>query len=299
VLDNRVICGDVLEELHRLPPRSVDLIFGSPPYEDARTYGIDFNLKGQDWVDWMVEVYKASLRVCRGLVAFVVQGRTRKYQWSCTPALLMADLHRAGVCVREGPYYHRSGIPGSGGPDWLRHDLEYIVSATNGGRLPWSDNTAMGDEPKFGPGGDPTHRKKDGKRVRVSGKLSGAKDDMPHASHGGRSGTLNADGTITRKNGSIYKPPKVANPGNVIRCSGGHLGSKIAHENEAPFPEALAEFMIRSFCPPDGVVLDPFAGSGTTAAAAKKLGRNYVAIDVRESQIELIRRRLEELDNDS
>ena len=37
---------------------SVDLVFGSPPYEDARTYGIDFKLKGQDWVDWMVEVYR-------------------------------------------------------------------------------------------------------------------------------------------------------------------------------------------------------------------------------------------------
>jgi len=261
MIQNKVICGDALEQLRDLPAQSVDLVFGSPPYEDARTYGIDFSLKGQDWVDWMVEVYKASLRVCKGLVAFVVAGRTRNFRWSCAPALLIADLHRAGICVREGPWYHRVGIPGSGGPDWLRHDIEFIVSATNGGRLPWSDNTVMGDVPKYGPGGDPTHRKKNGQR----------------------------------ENGKIYTPPKLANPGNLISCGsvgGGHLGDKIAHENEAPFPEALAEFMIRSFCPPNGVVCDPFAGSGTTAAVAVKTGRKYIAIDVRESQIELMRRRL-------
>jgi hypothetical protein len=63
-----------------MEPDSVDLVFGSPPYEDARTYGIDFKLKGQDWVDWMVDVYRASLRVSKGLVAFVVQGKTRKFR---------------------------------------------------------------------------------------------------------------------------------------------------------------------------------------------------------------------------
>lgn len=73
---------------------------------------------------------------------------------------------------------------------------------------------------------------------------------------------------------------------------GGKLGDPLAHENEAPFPEYLAEFMVRSFCPPGGVVLDPFSGSGTTAAVAKKTGRNYIGIDIRESQVQLCQRRL-------
>jgi hypothetical protein len=287
--------GDCLEEMRRLPEQSIDLVFGSPPYEDARTYGIGFNLKGQEWVDWMVTVYRESLRVCRGLVAFVVAGRTKHYAWTATPALLMADLYRAGVCVRNPPIYCRSGIPGSGGPDWLRSDYEWIICATNGGKLPWSDNIAMGDEPKYGPGGDPTHRKQNGERVRVSGMVSGARHDMPHATHGGRSGELQTDGTIVRLDGSVYRPPEKANPGNVIRCSGGHLGSKIAHENEAPFPEKLAEFFVRSFCPPGGVVLDPFGGSGTTAAVAEKHGRRWITIDIRPSQIELINRRIAEV----
>ena len=42
---NRVICGNCLAEMQKMSENSIDLVFGSPPYEDARTYGIDFNLK--------------------------------------------------------------------------------------------------------------------------------------------------------------------------------------------------------------------------------------------------------------
>jgi DNA modification methylase len=100
------------------------------------------------------------------------------------------------------------------------------------------------------------------------------------------------------KNGDLtagdYRPPKLANPGNLIHCSvgGGRIGSRLAHDNEAPFPEALAEFFVRSFCPPGGIVADCFAGSGTTGAMAVKHGRRFVGADVRTSQVELSRRRI-------
>lgn len=282
---NKLLCGDCLRIMKDMLNDSVDLVFGSPPYEDARTYGIDFKLKGQDWVDWMVQIYEESIRVSKGLVAFVVQGRTRKFKWSCTPALLIADLHRAGFNVRNPPIYHRSGIPGSGGPDWLRSDYEWVVCISKPGRLVWSDNTACGNDPKFRPGGDPTHRKKDGKRVRIPFK---------------RSADKSAIGERYKDTGSVvieeqnYIPPKVANPGNVIKCSGGHLSSKLAHENEAPFPLKLAEFFIKSFCPPNGTTLDPFCGSATTGHACVINGRDYIGIDCRQSQIKLSRKRLVE-----
>lgn len=263
-------------------------------YEDCRTYGIDFNLKGQEWVDWMVEVYRQSLRVCKGLVAFVVQGKTRQYKWSCTPALLIADLHRAGFNVRRPVIFSRSGIPGSGGPDWLRCTHEYIICVTKPGRLPWSDNTACGNPPLYEPGGDPTHRKQNGERVRKTKPSFKIKAGATDIGFDGQSGVSNMDGTITRKNGSIYKPPEIANPGDIVHCPPAKLGSKIAHENEAPFPEKLAEFFIKSFCPPQGITLDPFVGSGTTVAVAKRLGRSYIGIDVRQSQIDLTLRRLTE-----
>ena len=83
-------------------------------------------------------------------------------------------------------------------------------------------------------------------------------------------------------------------PGDVVRClaGGNHMGSPLAHDNEAPYPERLAGFFVRSYCPPGGVVLDPFCGSGTTGAVAVRLGRRFVGFDVRADQVELTRRRL-------
>ncbi len=109
---NRIFCGDCLEVMQEWDDDCVDLVFCSPPYEDARTYNIDFRLKGQDWVDWAMPRFLECARVCKGLVAWVVEGRTRNFQWSATPALMMADLHRAGVKLRKPPNFHRNGIPG-------------------------------------------------------------------------------------------------------------------------------------------------------------------------------------------
>lgn len=91
-----------------------------------------------------------------------------------------------------------------------------------------------------------------------------------------------------------YKPPAISNPGNVIRArvGGGHLGHPLAHESEAPMSLTVAERFVCWFCPPDGIVLDPFAGSGTTAHAAFQHGRRFVGCDLRESQVLLCERRL-------
>lgn len=255
----KLIHGDCAEI--PLDDNSVDLIVGSPPYENMRSYGIGFNLSGQEWVDWCVPRYMECLRVSRGLVAWVVGfGMTRRYKWSATPALLIADLHRQGVCLRNPPLYRRVGIPGSGGPDWWRADYEWIVAATKKrGRLPWSNNTATGQPPKYAPGGRMTNRAQDGTRQYHD-----------------------------------YTPPKLANPGNIIsgKVGGGHMGSTAAHKGEAPYPEWLVEPLVRSFCPPGGIVLDPFCGTGTTLAVAAKWCRYGIGMDIRESQLEITRERL-------
>lgn len=47
-------------------------------------------------------------------------------------------------------------------------------------------------------------------------------------------------------------------------------------------PEKLIAKLILASCPVDGIVFDPFLGSGTTSVVAKKLGRNYVGIEMNE-----------------
>lgn len=323
---NSLICGDCLSIMRTWRNNSVDLVFGSPPYQDARDVKSDpFPVfkHPEDWTRWMVQVVRESLRVCRGLVAFVVQGRTRNYSWSGTPALLMADLIRGGITLRDPLIYHRVGIAGSGGPDWLRHDCEFIICATSGGKLPWSDNTAMGHPPKWGPGGEMSHRLSDGARVNQWGGSEGKKiygrnhdgsiDTRKRPSHKYSSKnqwghSINSGATYKDERGRVrskgkrpshkYDAPVKANPGNLVslKVGGGLMGSKHAHENEAPFPESLASFIIRSFCKPRGIVCDPFGGSFTTCAAAEKLGRSWIGIDIRESQVAIGRKRLEEIE---
>ena len=60
----------------------------------------------------------------------------------------------------------------------------------------------------------------------------------------------------------------------------------------AVFPETLVETCISAGCPPQGLVLDPFLGSGTTAVVACRLGRNYLGIDCNSDYCDMARRRL-------
>lgn len=61
----------------------------------------------------------------------------------------------------------------------------------------------------------------------------------------------------------------------------------------ATFPEALIEPMILAGCPEDGIVLDTFMGSGTTAVVAKKHHRNYVGIELNPEYIKIAENRID------
>ncbi len=59
----------------------------------------------------------------------------------------------------------------------------------------------------------------------------------------------------------------------------------------APYPEDLCKLPILATCPPEGIVLDPFCGTGTTMLAAYRLHRKSVGIDVSEQYLETARER--------
>lgn len=60
----------------------------------------------------------------------------------------------------------------------------------------------------------------------------------------------------------------------------------------AAFPPELIRPCIQAGCPPDGLVLDPFGGSGTTAQVAIQEGRNAVIIELNPKYVELARKRI-------
>jgi len=62
-------------------------------------------------------------------------------------------------------------------------------------------------------------------------------------------------------------------------------------ENETQKPVGILTPLIEYGCPPGGLVLDPFMGSGSTLIAARDSGRRAIGIDIREDQCEIAARR--------
>lgn len=61
----------------------------------------------------------------------------------------------------------------------------------------------------------------------------------------------------------------------------------------ATYPVKLIEPCILAGCPEDGIVLDPFFGSGTTGLVCKDLNRNCIGIELNPEYIEIAKKRLE------
>ncbi|MCS7103088.1 MAG: DNA methyltransferase [Candidatus Korarchaeum sp.] len=64
----------------------------------------------------------------------------------------------------------------------------------------------------------------------------------------------------------------------------------------AVFPRELVGRAVKLGCPLGGIVLDPFAGSGTVGEVASKLGRKSLLVELREDYLELMRKRCDQLD---
>ncbi|MEM4066754.1 MAG: site-specific DNA-methyltransferase [Candidatus Micrarchaeaceae archaeon] len=61
----------------------------------------------------------------------------------------------------------------------------------------------------------------------------------------------------------------------------------------AIFPETLVEPFMRAGCPSGGVVLDPFAGSGTTAVVGQRMGNSTISIEISPDYVEIIKKRMQ------
>jgi DNA modification methylase len=82
-----------------------------------------------------------------------------------------------------------------------------------------------------------------------------------------------------------------ADPGNVVSVAQTYNQYRgVAHT--AAMPEGLAEFFVKAASPRGGVVLDPFAGSGTTVVVAKRHGRCAGGFELHENFVDEARRRI-------
>ena len=92
---------------------------------------------------------------------------------------------------------------------------------------------------------------------------------------------------------SVQNNPKGKAPTDVWSIS---LTHQKGLEHFAMFPLELPKRILQVACPPNGLVLDPFAGSGTTGVAAKELGIRCCLMELNPEFAEIIRKRLNVLD---
>lgn len=257
---SRVVIGDCLEVLAAMPDNSVELVVTSPPYHGKMLrYGASAKgrMDAKQWAAWMCEVVTQCVRVSSGSVIVVANGCVQKnrYQPSCERLIVAAE--DAGIRVDRPVVWHKNAPPNR--LDWFGNNWEYVLAFGKNKTWNWQ---AIGKPPKFKAGG--AFRQRNSKGARVAG--------------------------------GKYPRGKIARPRDVLRVTvgGGHLGSPLAHENAAPFPEKLVEPFILALSNPGDTVLDPFCGSGTTLAVALRLGRDSIGIDNRPCQGSLSGRRIAE-----
>jgi site-specific DNA-methyltransferase (adenine-specific) len=87
------------------------------------------------------------------------------------------------------------------------------------------------------------------------------------------------------------------NPKDVWSVSRLHRIHSERENHPTQKPLEIIERMVKASCPPGGVVLDPFAGSGTTIAACLLNQRNYIAFEINPDYYQIILKRIEKINH--
>jgi site-specific DNA-methyltransferase (adenine-specific) len=253
---NKIINIDCVEGMKKLPNESIDLVVTSPPYDHIRDYhGFNVNLS---------TVGKEVFRILKngGIAVMVIQDQTKDFGKTLTSFRTIIDwCDNAGFKLFECLIYKKHGAEGAWWNKRFRVDHEYM--------------------PVFLKGKKPQYFNKE--PLKIPSKWGGV--------------TLTGGATRLTNGKTLKARPIKINP---LKCRGTvweYLtcgdGSRLKHLHPATFPDKLPYDLIQCFCPKDGIVLDPFMGSGTTAIAALKLGRKFIGFEISKEYCEIANKRIE------
>lgn len=261
-----VICGDSRQVLTRFVGQ-VDLIVTSPPYADARRQHYD-SIHPDKFADWFLTFHEPFWNALKPTGSFVlnikdkiVNGVRHRYVWHTIEALC-----ERGWCAIDDYVWHKTNPMPGYWPTRLRDGWEYCF------------HLAKCKRPYFNPD---AVRKPVGDWV-ISRLAKLGQNDLT------RHNSANASGF--GRNLSKWVGKHTVLPSNVLSLA--LVGENKGHP--AVFPVDLPLFFIKLLSPPGGLVVDPFAGSGTTGVAALAVGRRCVLIDNNAKYCELAIRRIAE-----
>lgn len=300
-----VMLGDAMEVLRTLEPESVQTCVTSQPYYNLRDYGTEGQIGMEDtpaeFVDKLVAVFRDVRRILRpDGTLWINIGDSYATRSSRQPPT--NTRNSSGHTEKRTPtgykYKDLIGVP------WmlafaLRSDGWYLRQD-----IIWSKPNAMPESVKDRC--TKSHEyifmlsKKekyyyDAYAVREPCSQVTIKDFRRRKNlknKGGKPGTFGAEARPDLYRGREEYIPKdfMRNKRDVWTINTG--GFRGAHF--AVFPEKLVEPCILAGCPEGGTVLDPFAGSGTTGAVAKRLGRNFVGVEISPEYCEIAKKRIAE-----
>ena len=253
--ENQYIVGDCEEVLKNIHNNSFDLIITSPPYADSRkdTYG---GIHPDKYVKWFLPKSKEFLRVLKPTGTFILNIKEKATNGERHTYVidLIKELKKQGWLWTEEVIWHKHNpYPGK----W-----------SNRFRDSWERCLQFNKNKKF-------NMYQEEVMIPI-GKW--AKNRLAKLSDKDKIRDNSAVGSGFGKNVSNWKGREMVYPSNVL-----HMATECANKNHsAVFPVTLPEWFIKLFTKEGDFVLDPFAGSGTTAVATKNLNRKYLMIDIIE-----------------
>jgi site-specific DNA-methyltransferase (adenine-specific) len=250
-----IFYGDCREILKSFSEQ-VDLIITSPPYADARRNHYD-SISPDKYKEWFLTFHETFYSVLKPNGSFilnikdkVVDGVRHRYVWDT----LLALSELGWYSIDDYIWHKTNPMPGFW-PTRLSDGWEYCFHLSKS-KKPYFDRYAV--------------MKPIGNWVNTRLKKLNDNDKSRHNSAN--------DSGFGRDISKWVGKDKVS-PSNVLSLA--LVGKNKGHP--AVFPVDLPMFFIKLLCPANGLVLDPFAGSGTTGVAALLLERNSILIDNNEN----------------
>lgn len=252
-LNNMLLQGNCAETLKKLPDESVNLVFTSPPYYNAKPEYSEYHTY-DEYLSLLRSVIKECHRVLSEGRFFVINvspvliRRASRNEASKRIAVPF-DLHR--LFIEEG-YEFIDDI------HWVKP--EGAGWALGRGRRFAADRNPLQYKPVPVTEYILVYRKKTDKLIDWNIRNHHSKEDV-----------------FDSKIGDDYEKTNLwkINPSRN-------------RKHPATFPYGLAERVIKYYSFKNDVILDPFAGSGTTAKAAIDLGRRFVMCEISKQYIDLI-----------
>ncbi|MBN2548101.1 MAG: site-specific DNA-methyltransferase [Anaerolineales bacterium] len=265
---NKILLGDCGSILENLPDDCIDLIFTSPPYADQRknSYG---GIHPDRYVEWFLPRAEQFLRVLKPTGTFILNIKERVVngeRHTYVLELILAMRRQGWLWTEEYMWHKKNSYPGKW-PNRFRDNWERLIQFNK------HKNFNMYQEAVMVPVGE------------------WARERLANLSETDKVRDESRVGSGFGKNVSNWLGRSLVYPTNVI-----HMATECGNKNHsATFPVDLPMWFIKLFTQPGDIVLDPFIGSGTTAAAAIQLGRSYLGIDIAEEFVRLAQDRVSEV----